>query len=871
MRSFPSQISFILLLLLFATTFNRSICTTIVGKEVLCNENDQNILLIFKQGVLNSSNRLSSWTSQEDCCLWEGVHCNNITGRVTKLDLANHELPRLGRLQADGGLQGVINLSLLQLESLNYLDLSFNHFTSVCIPPCQVSKFPLHRDISHNQSIATSCTPSANFSAPLHYLDFSGNDMALNDLRWLSQLSSVKYLNLSGNDIGSEPKWLQHVAMLPALSELRLVDCGLRDFPSYNYVNFTSLKTLVLYGNNFSSKLPDSFFNATKDISSIDLAWNNFYGGLPIALFKLPNLNYLSLSNNKIEGSVPSLVGNLSSLISLDLYANYFSGSLPESLGQLHKLSDLSIGGNSWAGVLSERNFANVTSLTILDLSSTGFKFDFDPNWVPPFQLKYFASQNTSLGPNFPAWLYTQSSLKVLHLPRSMISNINTDIFGSFIARIESVDLSNNFISGDISNVTLNSYYVNIEYNNFSGGLPHISANVSRFYASHNSFSGSIFPLLCLPRNNGKNLYYLDLSYNHLSGILPNCWANWKQLSYVNLRSNKLTGKVPPSMASLNLKLLDLGDNNLFGKFSFDLLNWTNLQCLVLEGNEFSGSLPNPAAQNLVVIKLRNNQFRGNIPSQLCNLSSLTILDLAENKLSGSIPHCLYNLMPPNSWSYTSGEMIEVFTKGRELEYEFGRALHPRSGVIDLSANILSGEIPKELFGISQMQTMNLSRNQLIGKIPKEIGDVTILESLDLSYNRLSGEIPSTISNLSFLAYLNLSYNNFIGQIPLGTQIQSFDSWSFVGNHKLCGDPLPRKCNKKEETHDDSKLAEVKEDDNFLKSLYLGMGVGFAVGFWGVCGSLFLIKAWRHKFFQWFDHLVDQIYVTLILCFKSFS
>ncbi|KAI9072469.1 hypothetical protein K1719_045564 [Acacia pycnantha] len=656
MRSFPSQISFLLLLLLFATTFiNRSICTTIAGKDVLFNEHDQNILLIFKQGVVNSSNRLSSWTSLEDCCLWEGVHCDNITSRVTRLDLANLEL--------------------------------------------------------------------------------EGNSIALNDFRWLSQISSVKYLNLSWNEFGSKPKWLQHVAMLPSLSELRLAECGLIDFPSYNYVNFTYLKTLDLSGNNIISKFPDSFFNVTKDISSIDLGSNNFYGGFPIDLFKLPNLNYLSLSHN------------------------YFSGSLPESLGQLHKLSDLYLAGNSWEGVLSERNFANLTSLKKLDLSSTGFKFDFDPNWVPLFQLNYFGSENTSLGPNFPAWLYTQSSLEELWLSTSMISNIDANIFWSFIERINYVDLSNNFIGGDISNVTLNSGYLVLAYNNFIGGLPHISANVFYFRACHNSFSGSIFPLLCLPQSNGKNMSYLDLSYNHLSGILPDCWANWKQLSYLSLQGNKLTGKVPPSMASMNLEILDLHDNNLFGKFSLDLLNWTNLRCLFLE----------------------------------------------------------------------------------------------------------------ELFGTSQMRTLNLSRNKLTGKIPIEIGDVTNLESFDLSYNRLSREIPSTISNLSFLVYLNLSYNNFIGQIPLGTQIQSFDSWSFVGNHELCGDPLPRKCNKKEETHDNSKLAGGKEDDNFLKSLYLGMGVGFAVGFWGVCGSLFLIRAWRHKFFQWYDHLVDQIYVALVFYIKSFS
>ncbi|XP_028786769.1 putative receptor like protein 25 [Neltuma alba] len=275
-------------------------------------------------------------------------------------------------------------------------------------------------------------------------------------------------------------------------------------------------------------------------------------------------------------------------------------------------------------------------------------------------------------------------------------------------------------------------------------------------------------------------------------------------------------------------------------------------------------------AQYLVVIKLRANQFVGNIPLQLCNLPHLTILDLAENKLSGSIPHGLFNITPPDSVEVLPNEILKIFMKGREFDYRsFSRLLYSTGGVIDFSANSLSGEIPEELISNGQIQSLNLSRNYLTGKIPKEIGGMKV-ESLDLSYNKLSGEIPLTISNLSFLGYLNLSYNNFVGQIPLGTQIQTFDSWSFVGNSELCGDPLPNKCSKEEETHD-SKLAEGDEDDGFLKSLYRGMGVGFAAGFWGACGSLFLIRAWRYKFFRWYDHLADQLYVAWALFFKSFS
>ncbi|XP_028760191.1 receptor-like protein EIX2 [Neltuma alba] len=858
MASFASQISFLLLFLLFATTLNRVIS---------CDENDQSLLFIFKQGVVDPTNQLSSWSVEKDCCLWEGVHCHNITGRVTELSLFNHSLG------------GEINLCVLQLEFLNHLDLSWNDFKTVSMPPRQISKSPFDAHNFHNQSLATPSNHSASFSVALRYLNFSYNHgLAINDLHWLSQLSSLKYLDLSDSGIGDDTKWLQHIAMLPSLSELHLSQCGLRNFPSLDYANFTSLEVLDLSFNYhmMKSKLPNSFFNISNHIYDLELSECNFYGQLPKSLLNLQNLKYLDLGYNNFEGSIsdwlgqfeqlqhldiygnlfhgiiPSSLGNISSLFYLDLSYNQLNGDLPETLGQLHKLYHLDISGNPWIGVLSEMNFANLSNLTSLRLSSTSFEFDFDPKWVPPFQLDMLHLSNTRIGPNVPSWLYTQRSLRSLDISRSGISKIDADIFWSFVVGIYFVDISNNWISDDISNVSL-------------------SANISHFDASHNSLSGSIFSLVCQLESNGESmLSYLDLSYNHLGGALPDCLANWKQLRHLNLGSNKLIGEVPPSLASLNLNSLDLGDNSFFGKFSSNMLNWTYLEYLILEKNKFSGSLPNPVAQYLVVIKLRANQFVGSIPSKLCNLSHLTILDLAENKLSGSIPRCLFNMTPPLSLYYMPNEILKIFMKGRELDYQsFWRLKYSTSGVIDFSANSLIGEIPEELVSNSQIQSLNLSRNYLTGKIPKKIG-VMKLESLDLSYNNLSGKIPSTISNLSFLDYLNLSYNNFVGQIPLGTQIQTFDSWSFVGNPELCGDPLPNKCNNKEETHD-SKLAEGDEDDGFLKSLYRGMGVGFAAGFWGACASLFLIRAWRYKFFRWYDHLADQLYVAWALFFKSFS
>ncbi|XP_028786761.1 receptor-like protein EIX2 [Neltuma alba] len=653
MASFASQISFLLLFLLFATTSNRVIS---------CNKNDERLLLIFKQGVVGPNDKLSSWSIEEDCCLWEGVHCDNITRRVTELSLFNN------------GLEGEINLCVLQLEFLNHLDLSDNRFITVSMPPCQISKPPFDAHKFHNQSLTTPSNHSASFSVALLYLDFSYNsDLVINDLHWLSQLSSLKYLNLSGSDIGNDTKWLQHIAMLPSLYELHLSQCGLRDFPSLDYANFTSLEVLDLSRNFYTvkSKLPDSFFNITNHIYDLGLHDCNFYGQLPKSLLNLQNLKYLALGYNNFEGSIPdwlgqfeqlqdldiyhnlfhgiipSSLGNISSLLYLRLFNNQLNGNIPVTLGQLHNLIDLDVWHNFLVGVLTENFFAGLSSLKSLGLSSNSFKYDFDPKWVPSFQLEVLDMSNTSIGPNVPPWLYTQQSLRTLDISGSGISTIDKDIFWNFVAGIEDVDISDNLISDDISSVTL-------------------SANVSYFYASHSSLSGSIFSLLCQLEGNGEsNLVELDLSYNHLSGALPDCWTNQKSLEFLSLGSNKLIGKVPPSFASLRLQSLDLSDNSFSGEFSSGMLNWTNLQFLILEKNNFSGSLPNPyMARSLEVLKLRTNQFMGNIPPGICMLSSLQILELANNKLFGSIPSCLCNITNPNNISsYFDLPYLEKFLK----------------------------------------------------------------------------------------------------------------------------------------------------------------------------------------------------------------
>ncbi|RHN60253.1 putative leucine-rich repeat domain, L domain-containing protein [Medicago truncatula] len=494
------------------------------------------------------------------------------------------------------------------------------------------------------------------------------------------------------------------------------------------------------------------------------------------------------------------------------------SSFIPSTLGNLSSLNSLSIGSNNLSGANSKLTFSKLSGLDSLDLSNSNFVFQFYLDWVPPFQLIDLLLSNTNQGPNFPSWIYTQKTLHVLDLSSSGISLVDRDKFSNLIKRIpDKLFLSNNFIAEDISNLTVNGLELRLDHNNYTGGLPNISPRV----------------------------VMVDFSYNSFSGSIPHSWKNLNELTVMNLWNNSLSGEVPMHLsASKQLQTMNLGEN------------------------EFSGTIPIMMSQNLVVVILRTNKFEGIIPPQLFNLSYLFHLDLAHNKLSGSLPHCVYNLTQMvtyhvNPW-YTS--TIDLFTKGQDYVYD----INSERRTIDLSANSLFGELPLELFRLVQVQTLNLSHNNFVGTIPKTIGGMINMESLDLSNNKFYGEIPQNMFVLTFLGYLNLSCNNFNGKIPIGTQLQSFNASSYIENPKLCGAPL-NNCTKKEENPKTATPSTENEDDDSNKeSLYLGMGVGFAVGFWGICGSLFLIRKWRHAYFRFTDKVGDKIYVTLIVKLNMF-
>ncbi|KAK7308822.1 hypothetical protein RJT34_05083 [Clitoria ternatea] len=861
----------------YAIIFAWLLMLNIVGTcsfNIHCNQKDKHALLNFKQGVIDPSGVLSSWSTQQDCCQWKGVMCNNITSRVTTLSLPCHTtLPTYtDKVDKSHCLTGSIHLSLVEFEFLNYLDLSNNDFLAIHFDP-------VDSQTCHNISADTTSRQCVN-SSVLGYFDLSDNtNLIIDSLEWLSRISSLDQLDLSAIDLHREVDWLRSVTMLPSLSYLVMRGCQLEDLsPSLEYANFTTLKLLDLSDNEFDSELPKWLFNLSSGITDVHLGSNSLRGQLPKALLNLRHLESLTLEHNKLNGPIPDWLGQFELLQVLNLQENMFSGSIPTNLGNLSSLISLAVNANQLTGVLSERNFAKLSKLKVLIMGiSPPLIFDFDSHWVPPFQLEQLSF--SFAGPNLPTWFYTQTSIDFLSIVYSSFQIENE--FHKFVSRrMIMLDLESNSIDGDMSEVLLNSTFIIISSNDLKGGLPRLSSNVVGAVLLNNSLSGSISSLLCdHEMSSGKsNLKFLDISLNNLSGGLTNCWKNWRTLMHINLGSNNLTGQIPPSMGLLhNLTTLHLHQNKLYGEIPQSLRNCHSLLIFNVRENNFSGNIPNWIVPSAVAIQLRSNQFSGTIPEQICQMPSLIIFDFADNNISGHIPNCLHHMtsfvfnnaskskltfyIALGNIYYECEDSLDLITKGQGLHYNTN--LHFVT-LIDLSSNELSGSIPPQMFNLVGLHSLNLSFNKLVGRIPEEIGNMKNLESLDLSTNQLSGEIPEIMSKLTFLGYLNVSFNNFRGRIPSGTQLGGFNASSYMGNPGLCGPPLTKYCPQDTKSEDMKPYSKDNDGSHFLSWFYIGLASGFVTGFWGVCGTLFFNRKCRHAYFTFLYDLRDRFYVMIV-------
>ncbi|XP_059629121.1 receptor-like protein EIX2 [Cornus florida] len=810
-----------------------------VGKVVRCIERERQALLQFKEGVIDDYGVLSSWGNstdeKKDCCTWRGVRCSNITGYVIVLDLHAYSPSQNSLVVAYHSLRGKISRSLLELQHLKYLDLSYNDFTENPIPEFIGSFSRLqYLDLSDNYFVGTIPNQFGNLSE-LRSLDLGNNfGVSVKSLEWVSHLSFLRYLDLTQVNLSNAIDWMEATNKLPLLTELHLSVCHLIS-PQLPLINSSSLSLAVLdlsansfnssiyswlfnfnttlvhvdlSDNNLQGLIPDSFGNLNSlayldltlnqleggipksignctSLQILNLAWNQLGGSLPHSITRLSSLQELVLYGNQLNGSLPDLKG-LSSLRELDLSSNSLTGPLPKSTGQLFMLEKLDVSSNSLQGTISETHLSNLNNLKELYLSDNFLSLDFSYDWNPPFQLDLIYLRSCQLGPRFPNWLLTQNNYYRLDISNSGISDIVPMEFWNFSPKRYYINLSSNHMNGMVPDLTsLKTVFypiIDLSYNRFECPIPLFPPNVTVLNLSKNMFSGSVSFLCNI--TNGR-LYFLDLSNNRLSGELPDCWLHMDNLLILNLANNNFSGKIPSSMGFLSqIQTLHLRNNNFTGELPSSLKNCSHLEIIDMGENKLSGKIPAWIGTNLtslIILSLRLNKLHGHIPPEICHLNSIQILDLSQNNISGIIPPCFNKFFALVWRNKSSGNIAHDYNAYTGSYDGFGNVY------VDNALVLWKGKESEYKNILALMGGIDLSGNRLVGKIPEEISSLAELNYLNLSKNELNGHVIQNIGKLKMLESLDLSRNRLSGEIPTGITRLNFLAVLDLSNNNLSG------------------------------------------------------------------------------------
>ncbi len=216
------------------------------------------------------------------------------------------------------------------------------------------------------------------------------------------------------------------------------------------------------------------------------------------------------------------------------------------------------------------------------------------------------------------------------------------------------LDLSYNNLTGLMSNISTEIdgiFSVQLNNNNLMGTISQVNAKQLYYLnLSNNQLTGAI------PANlfDNRDMYYLRLNNNKLSGHIPKNWQLAKGLKYFYLNNNMLTGSLfwyPNNMRSESYEFIDVGSNYLSGQI---VIPYVTINFLILSNNNFTEDIINAGA--VYYIDIRNNNYMNTklyLDNLLVSIDSYSIYNnMLCPYLKTNIPYTNFDTIIMSSPSY---------------------------------------------------------------------------------------------------------------------------------------------------------------------------------------------------------------------------
>ncbi|CAI5942215.1 unnamed protein product [Closterium sp. NIES-65] len=303
----------------------------------------------------------------------------------------------------------------------------------------------------------------------------------------LTKLQSLKYLDLSGNDITGS------AASLSKITALSYIDVSGNSNLNTGFSSLTNLKRL----------------------KHLDIADTGYEGSISTFVSKLTALTRLDMSSNFLTGSIPNYLSTLKKLVYLGLSASGedgLKGTLPSGLGKLTRLNELYLHRNGLSGPVSV--LTSLTKLNRLLLGDNNFNGSFPQGFSNLKSLNYLSMRYNAFEGRVPNVISTLKKLTYLSLYNNRFKGIIPRTITS-LTKLSNLLLQDNFFDGYVPSFSSLKKLteVDLSANYFTGPPPSFYKAPTTLNLDDNYFFGSSLP----KDKNGDTICAASLAKNCLT------------------------------------------------------------------------------------------------------------------------------------------------------------------------------------------------------------------------------------------------------------------------------------------------------------------------------------------------------------------